>query len=413
MKVLVVNSYDVLGGAARAAMRLHKSLLNIGVESEMIVQFKSSDDYTVIGPSTKTNKVINKVRLFFDTLPLSRYKNRPNTYFSPSWLPFSNAVDKINQRKPDIVHLHWINDGMLRIEDLAKINAPIVWTLHDMWPFTGGCHYSNECTRYKKSCGSCIVLNSNSENDISKKIYQRKAKIFSKLNNITIVGLSEWLNKSSENSSLFKNYTHVNLPNPIDCNIFKPIDKESSRKLWNLPFGKKLILFGAMGATSDPRKGFKELKKGLNQLKSDNVELVIFGSSKPKEYQNFGFTTHYLGKISDDVSLVTLYSAVDLVVTPSLQENLSNVIMESLSCGTPVVAFNIGGNRDLIDHKNNGYLAEEGNAKDLSIGIDWVLEHPNNSLLAKNAREKVLFNFDTEIVAQKYLQLYKSIYERI
>ncbi|NLO17471.1 MAG: glycosyltransferase, partial [Arcobacter butzleri] len=165
---------------------------------------------------------------------------------------------------------------------------------------------------------------------------------------------------------------HINLPNPIDTNTFKPFDKESSRELWSLPKDKKLVLFGAMGATSDPRKGFKELSKALSLINTD-VEFVVFGSSKPQNASDFGFKTHYLGHLHDDVSLVTLYSAVDVMVVPSLQENLSNAVMESLACGVPVVAFGATGLLDIVDHQTNGYLAEPFESEDMACGIEWVL----------------------------------------
>ena len=149
MKVLIVNTSDIEGGAARAAYRLHKALLTEGVDSQMLVQSKSSDDFTVLGPQTKFQKAMGKLRPTLDSIPVRRYPERTKTLFSPSWVPFAGLVDKINAINPDVVHLHWIAGGMMRIEDLAKINAPIVWSLHDNWAFTGGCHIMWECERYQ------------------------------------------------------------------------------------------------------------------------------------------------------------------------------------------------------------------------------------------------------------------------
>lgn len=409
MKILIVNASDIDGGAARAAYRLHKALLLQGMDSQMLVQSKSSDDFTIIGPLTKSEKLISKIRPTLSSLPTKFYKNKTKTLFSPNCLPFSNIVKKINEINPDIVHLHWVNAGMLKIEDIKKIKAPIIWSLHDMWAFTGGCHYNEECEGYKNSCGNCKVLASNKKNDLSKKIYDKKREVFKKKENITIIGLSNWLNECSKNSSLLKDKNHINLPNPIDTTIFKPLDKQKARELWNLPQDKKLVLFGAMGATSDPRKGFKELSEALQKIKNKNIEFVIFGSSQPKNPQNLGYKTHYLGSLHDDITLVTIYNAVDVMIVPSLQENLSNAIMESLSCSTPVVAFNIGGNSDMIEHLNSGYLANAFNTNDLAYGIDWVLDNPNYEQLCQKARNKVLEKFDNSIVAKKYISLYNEI----
>lgn len=180
MKILIVNTSDISGGAARAAYRLHKALLSQGVDSQMLVQSKSSDDYTVIAETDKVKKTLNKLRPFLDSLPVRFYKERTKTLFSPSWFGFSNVVDKINEISPDIVHLHWICGGMMTIEDIGKIKAPVVWSLHDMWAFTGGCHYDEECGRYEKKCGSCKVLGSEKEKDLSRKIWHRKKKNFCK-----------------------------------------------------------------------------------------------------------------------------------------------------------------------------------------------------------------------------------------
>ena len=409
MKILIVNTSDIQGGAARAAYRLHKSLLQLGIDSQMLVQNKSSDDFTVITEDNKAKKYFNKLRPVIDGIPVRFYKDRTKTLFSPSWFGFSNIVDKINEINPDIVHLHWICEGIIRIEDLVKIKAPIVWSLHDMWAFTGGCHYDEECKGYEKECGSCKVLGSDKENDLSRKIYHRKQKAFSQIEDMTIVGLSKWLNECSKSSTLLKDKKHINLSNPIDANIFKPFDKEKARELWSLPKDKKLVLFGAMGATSDPRKGFSELSDAIHKFEDKNIEFVVFGSSEPKESQNFGFKTHYLGSLADNVSLVTLYSAVDVMIVPSLQENLSNAIMESLACGTPVIGFDIGGNSDMIEHQTNGYLAKPFETDDLIHGIKWVLNNKKYDELCQNAREKILREFDSVVMAKKYIELYNSI----
>ncbi len=409
MKILIVNTSDIQGGAARAAYRLYRSLLANNVDCQMLVQSKSSDDFTVIGSMTKLEKVMKLLRPRVDKLPVNFYKHRTKTPFSTSWLPSGHLVKKINAINPDIVHLHWINEGMLKIEDIAKIKPPIVWSLHDMWAFTGGCHYDEECGAYKERCGTCKVLGSSKMNDLSRRIFNRKQKTFSKIPNMTIVGLSRWLAGCAKQSHLFKDKRVVNLPNPINTNIFKPLDKQKARELWNLPNDKKLVLFGAIGGTSDPRKGFKVLSEALYKLTDKNIELVVFGSSEPKVAQDFGFNTHYLGQLHDDVSLVALYSAADVMVVPSLQEAFGQTASESMACGTPSVAFGHTGLLDIIDHKNNGYLAKPFESADLAHGIEWVLNATNYEELCHNARDKVLREFDSNVVAKKYIKLYEKV----
>lgn len=409
MKILIVNTSDIQGGAARAAYRLHRALLNENIDSQMLVQQKSSDDYTIIGPATRKEKAINFFRPHLDWLPVKFYKNRSKTPFSSAWLNFSGIVNKINEINPDIVHLHWICGGMIKIEDIAKIKAPIVWSLHDMWAFTGGCHLDEECALYEKYCGTCKVLGSKKENDLSKKIFTKKTKTFSKIDNMTIVGLSKWLSECAKNSTLLKDKQHINLPNPIDISIFKPFNKNQSRELWSLPKDKKLVLFGAMNAIGDPNKGFKELSEALNKLTLKNIELVVFGSSEPKNPPKFKFKTHYLGSLADDVSLVALYNAVDVMIVPSLQEAFGQTASETMACGTPAVAFGATGLLDIIDHKINGYLAKPFNTTDLAHGIEWILNNENYTALCRNAREKVVKEFDSVVVAKKYIGLYKEV----
>lgn len=407
MKILIVNSHESTGGAAKSALRLHEALLAEKINSNMLVQQKNSDRPTVFCNQGLVQKGISQIRPTLDLIPTRFYKNKDLSLFSPSILPFSNILKKINQINPDLVHLHWICGGMIRIEDIAKIKVPIVWSLHDNWAFTGGCHVKLECQKYKISCGSCPKLNSRSENDLSKKVWKRKMKTFSLMNNLNIVGLSNWLNNCSKESSLMKEKNHFQLPNTIDCNVFKKMDKFSARKLWNLPQNKKIVLFGAMNI-NDKLKGFSELLKAINQTSTKNVEAVIFGSSNPISSLDSIIKTHYLGFISDDVSMATLYSSSDVTVVPSWEENLSNVIMESLSCGTPVVGFDVGGNSDLIEHKKTGYLADPMNSNDMSAGIDWILNN-NLNQLSINSRQKVLNEFEYSVVAKKYISLYKDI----
>ncbi|MDA9891481.1 glycosyltransferase family 4 protein [Planktomarina temperata] len=402
-------SSDITGGAGIAAYRLHNALLNHGVDSEMLVQKKTSDDYTVLGPETIGQKIIGLGRPLMEQLPVRKYSQRNGTLFTPSWLPFSNIVNKINKINPDLVHLHWIGGGMMRIEDILRITAPIVWTLHDNWPFTGGCHIMWDCEKYKDSCGACPCLGSDKDGDLSRKVFNRKQKVLSKISDITIVGVSKWITKCSENSALLGNKKHVTIPNPLDTNLYKPLDKKNARRLLNLPHNKKLVLFGANNSDSDINKGFSKLFESLNLLDGDDIELVVFGASKPKTDQGFRYKTHYLGHVYDDVSLVAIYSAADVMVVPSLQESFGQTASESMACKTPVVAFGHTGLLDIIDHKVNGYLATPMDTYDLASGISFILEAENYLELCQNSRNKVLCKFDSKLIATKFVDLYDQI----
>jgi len=412
MKVLILNKKDIVGGAARAAYRLYTGLQNAGIDSSMLVMGKNSNDLNVIPSSfSKYEKFLNNFRSDLDKLPLIFYPNRKPEMFSPS---FSSepVLKRIMEVQPDIIHLHWIPRGFMKIEDLVKINCPIVWSLHDMWPFTGGCHYDGNCCYYEYGCGNCPILNSGKKNDLSRRIFNKKKTIYRKLNNLTIIGLSNWMAECARKSKLFRDDQVITLPNGINTNLYKPIDKLFSREIFNLPMNKKLILFGAMDSTSEKRKGYKYLIEALESFGLKDVELVIFGASKPKSKVITNFKQYFIGNVHDDFTLAILYSAADVVVVPSIQENLSNVIMESLACGTPVVGFDIGGNSDMIKDRITGYLAKPLEPQDLTNGIHWVLENESRlNQLSINARNIVLEQFSIEKVTQQYIKLYENMME--
>ncbi|BAU44000.1 glycosyltransferase family 4 protein [Leptolyngbya sp. O-77] len=406
MKVLHISTSDLDGGAARAAYRLHKGLLKIGVESQMLVRAKLSHDRTVIAHKPLMAQVASKV----DGLPLRRYPTRDRSLFSVQWFPDS-IVSKVKQINPDIIHLHWTHNGFLQIESLAKFQKPLVWTLHDMWAFTGGCHYTQECDRYTTGCGTCPHLNSEKPKDLSSKVWQRKLKSWRELN-ITLVTPSQWMAKCVSRSPLFEHCQVKVIPNGLDTTIYKPIDKLIARQIFNLPPHKKLVLFGAGSTSSDPRKGFQFLIKALQKLDlerwRDELGLVIFGESQSTALP-VEFETHYVGRLNDDVSLATAYAAADVFVAPSMQDNLPNTVLESFACGTPCVAFEIGGMPDMIDYYQNGYLAKPFEPEDLAAGIEWVLDGQERwEKLSGSARRKAVESFSETQQVQDLMRLYPN-----
>lgn len=406
MKSLLVNTSDIQGGAARAAYRLHEGLQQIGIDSKMLVQIKSSKDESIIGPESNLGNKMSYVRSFVDSFPLRYYRNFQHTPWSPQWLP-KHISKKINDIASDIVHLHWICGGFVPIREVAKIDRPIIWTLHDMWAFTGGCHYNGTCDRYKETCGKCPQLSSDKEKDLSKRVWNRKREYWDNLD-FTVVTPSKWLANCARSSSLFENKKIEVIPNGLDLEKFKPVAKDEAKKALNLPLDKKLILFGAMNSTADKRKGYQYLKSAINLLSEDlNFEAVVFGNSN--EGEQLDIKVNYMGNFPDDI-LNTLYSAADVFVAPSVQDNLPNTIMESLACGTPSVAFNIGGMADMILHKKNGYLARPFDTEDLARGIKWVIEqNERGKHLCDYSRKYVENNFELRSIAKKYAEMYSQM----
>lgn len=409
MKIVHLSTSDLDGGAARAAYRLHQGLNQLGTTSQMLVRAKDSIDDQVIADSswqTRLGPVMNG-------LPLKRYKKRDRSLFSPQWFPDAIAP-RIQNLNPDIVHLHWICNGFLQIETLSRLQKPLAWTLHDMWPFTGGCHYNKDCLKFQENCGNCPQLNSQQEQDLSRRIWLRKMKTWKHLN-LTAIAPSHWFAECVRSSSLFQNRRVEVIPHGLDLTKYQPVPKTVARDILKLPHDKQLVLFGASSGTmNDPRKGFQFLVPALKDLAATDwqgkIELVIFGASQPSTPLDLGFSVHYLGRFYDDIALAIAYSAADVMIVPSMQESFGQTASEALACGTPVVAFDATGLKDVVDHEADGYLAQPFEYQDLAQGIAWVLENENrHQKLSDRAREKAVQEFSLELQAKRHLALYEDI----
>ncbi len=430
MKITILSTFDTQGGAAIAASRLNKTLNHKGLISNVLVQDKKGIDITTQSiANTWFQKKMALARFALDRLQFVFYEKSKDVRFS-----FSQATVGIDVslhpliQQSDVIHLHWINFGFLSLDSLEKLiktNKPIVWTLHDMWAFTGGCHYAGDCENYLKSCGNCVpFLKNPSDTDLSNQVWQRKAEIF-KNSNFTVVACSEWLVQKARQSNLLQGKTILSIPNPIDTKVFYPIDKTLARKHFGLSPDKQYILFAA-AKVDDVRKGFTYFEKALSMLdirfsmfgsssnpniesRKSNIELMIFGKAQASDFERLPFKVNLLGQLSDLDSITKAYSAASVFVIPSLEDNLPNTIMESLACGTPVVGFEIGGIPEMIDHLQTGYLAKYKSANDLAKGIQYVLQEPDYQVLCDNSRKKVLENYSEEVVAEKYKKIYESM----
>lgn len=408
LKVAILSTYDAEGGAAKAAFRLHKALQSKSIKSKMIVQRKTSNDSAVY-EINKHGFLIEGI-LSDDILIDIFYSNKKDALFSTGIFSDNILNDKFI-KQADIIHLNWINNSFISVKTLSKLNKPIVWTLHDMWPFTGGCHYTGECEKYKLNCNLCPVLNSNRKYDLSNLVFKIKKKYYSK--NITVVAPSKWLKNCASSSELFYNSKVVNIPYALNNDIFKSYNKMDIRNLFKIRKDKFIVLFGAVNATGDKRKGYKYLKEAIELLIKnniiDNLEIVVFGANHCKNIETSKVTYRYIDKIDDEHKLAQIYSMSDVFVIPSLEDNLPNTILESLSCETPVVGFNIGGIPDLVEHKVNGYLAKYKSAEDLAQGIYWIYKNNKNNWLGKNGRDKIVKNYSNAVIAKQYIDLYKSL----
>lgn len=428
MKVLFVNTNLSFGGAARATLRIIRSVSNRGVKCQILTKYpestKEGDGAEALSiadfkPKSKLYSWLdfcaNKVKNKWQHFQWRNYRKINGEYYL-SDLRSIRSFGALQKLDYDILHLQWINGRFININELKKVRKPIVWTLHDSWAFCGVCHYFSDCDKYKTHCGACPLLWKDPRNmrqkDLAYRIFEQKKKIFQSLD-LHIVTPSTWLGNCARQSALLGQFSVDVIPNSIDVEKFKARDRQESLTRWELDpqETKKYILYGAMNAVKDRRKGFNELLKALQTYQSlfdtSNTELIVFGAEGEIPTLQLDFPIKYIGMVRNDEDIAKLYTLADVMVVPSLTENLSNVIMESLSCGTPVVAFNIGGNSDMIDHMSNGYLAED--EAQMAAGIAWCLDNNADGSLSRNARQKVLDNFTSERVGLMYTQLYERI----
>ena len=416
-RILVVSTSDASGGAARAAYRIHQAVQEQGTESRMLVKNKITADNSILPLSGFTpansayriydwvrNKIKNKIQHY----RWNRYPNREDVFMSDlRSVPLHGTLQQLDF---DVLHLHWVNLRYLDLNELRKVHKPIVWTLHDCCAFTGVCHYFYTCERYKTSCGNCPFLHSGKEKDLSYDIWKQKQKIYEGLD-LHIVTPSRWLAEAARESALFGRFSVTVIPNPIDTGYFTPGSRQQACEMLQINPDKIYILFGAMNAVRDKNKGYSEFLAAIRYFEDisdySNVELIIFGANEELGELNIRLKVHNPGILHDE-QLIAAYRAASIMVVPSLSENLSNIIMESLSCGTPVAAFRIGGNSDMIDHKQNGYLAEPINPEDLAAGIAWCLDNNADGELSRNARKKVEENYSIERVGERYRDLYEK-----
>ncbi len=412
MKVLTINTNDSMGGAARAAYNNFRGLKNIGVESKMFVARKTTNDFDVIASENKFRKFISLIAPHVDGLPNKYHKSENENLHSPAWFS-STSKKNIEEMNPDLIHIHWVQGGFLSVKLISELSKPIVWTLHDMWPFSGAEHYVNGTERYISGYHKNNKPEKDMGFDLNKWVWNRKKKLFRKLKNLTLVAPSAWMARCAKDSYIFKDQRVEIIPVGLNHNLYCPRNKNMVREILKISKEKKIILIGALDFHKDKRKGghfLKESFKSLKKINSKNdIEIYILGTSEPKEKIDFGFKTNYYGSNRDDLSLALLYSAVDLFVAPSIEENFAATVFESLSCGIPAVAFDIGGMPDMIDHKNNGYLAKPFDVNDLAQGINWVLFDSNYNKLSKNARDFILRECTLEIQAKRYKSIYDSM----
>jgi glycosyltransferase involved in cell wall biosynthesis len=406
MKVIHVSFSDSRGGADRAAHRVHKAIESLGVDSRMLVALKLSDSTKVVGPISRRAQFMVLLRKEVARLLRNLLKSPNPSLHSPAVFGH-RYVRALNRSDADVVHLHWVNGEMMSIKSIPRINKPLVWTLHDMWAFCGAEHYTTD-SRWKSGYVRHNRPEGESGFDLNKWVWLRKKRHW--VRPIQLVAPSEWLRTVVGQSALMATWPTEVIANPLNLRVWKPVEQSVARDILGLPQGVPLLLFGATGGTADPRKGFDLLVQAVDLVATTrDFKVVIFGQSAPSRSESFHAKTHFLGQVSDEVTLRLIYSAADVTVVPSRLDNLPSIATESLACGTPVVGFDNSGLKSIIRHQKTGYLARAFDVEDLAAGIDWVLSHRDSQSLRSAARTFSEEYLEQSLVAAKYLQLYRNL----
>ena len=408
MRVLIVNTSERTGGAAVAASRLMKALNNNGVKAKMLVRDKESDSLTVVG--LPKSPMLHWYFLWERLVIFCRLHFSRKHLFEIDIANTGSDITKLREfQEADVIHLHWINQGMLSLNGICKIlrsGKPVVWTMHDIWPATGICHLTLGCHYFVNRCANCKYLpGGGGSNDLASRIWQKKQQMQVD-ENIYYVACSRWLESEAKTSALLKGQKITSIPNPIDTHIYKKGSKEEARQRLGLPLDKKLILFASQRVTNE-NKGMSYLVEACKSL-GGQYEVMILGGHAEEVVEQLPMKAYPLGYVNEEQRIVDVYNAADVFVLPSLSENLPNTIMEAMACGVPCVAFKVGGIPEEIDHLKNGYVAAYRDAEDLAKGIAWVLEEADYESLSQQAVHKVMQCYSQQSVAVRYLEVYQQ-----
>lgn len=405
---------DSEGGANKAAFRLHSNLLRAGVESILHCGRKHLNDPTVVPAHLPgVGNFVSDVAAYFNARSLRQYPNRMGTPFSPMRFSYGRLDTRLLSRA-DVVCLHWIAGGFLSAGKLQAIKKPMVWRLSDIWPFSGGCHYPGTCVGFERACGSCPQLGSKSDDDLSSSGIRLREDGYRNLD-LTVVAPSRWIADLARRSHLFGGMRIEHIPTGADLTVFYPRDRLAARARLNLPAGGHFVVFGALGATTDPRKGYAQLRIALEKLaalSNHQLTLVTFGSDETNRAAQISrFPVCHLGRIDNQDTLANVYSAADVLVAPFLEDNLPNVVLEAIACGTPVAGFAAGGIPDAVEHESHGYLAPTGDSEGLARGIAYILDRLEDGHMRSNAGAFARRNFDLLKCGERYVELFREVAE--
>ncbi len=405
------------GGAALAAYRLHRAMLHHeDCRSSMVVLRRDSRDPSVFRSHQSSAAWRRAERLFLrwrierDRGPYREPLSRAEIFSDDRGMGAGQIVPNIVEF--DIVQLHWIAEFLHYGKFFSTVppHIPLVWRLADMNPFTGGCHYDARCGRFEQACGCCPMLDSQQPHDLSSATWKRKARAFATLSDgdLHLVALNEWMAGQVKRSSLFRRFECTVIPNGVDLQDFRPVPRLAAKEALGIPGGSEAIAF-VSDSVNNVRKGFRLLVDALNALRDRrNLVLLVVGESDAGIRSSLPAVQ--VGRVQSVPFLRQIYSAADLFVIPSLEDNQPNTALEAMACGTPVVGFATGGIPELVEHGRTGLLAAPGDVSDLARAIERFLDDEQlRATMARAARTRAETVFPREKQVVRYLELYTRL----
>lgn len=417
MKILHINHSDSFSGAGKAASRIHENLLKNKIDSTMLVRInhKLSKNTLSIGNSRSEN-IKMSIRELIEFKISNALTIDKNKLFSPSLLNNFKIDNSHMFERYDLVNLYWINGAFISPEQLKYFNKSIVWRLSDVWPFTGGCHYPGSCMNFVKSCGNCPQLRFKSSKDISYKLWKRKKSSWEGLD-INVVAPSRWIEKLAKKSNLFCNYKIKMIHTGIDLKIFKPSNKIKIKSKFKLPLDEFLIFFGATDFINDKRKGFNnfcEELKILSENKMSKKITVVFFGNKNKVSLDLPLKSKIFRFIDGENNVAEFLNCADIMVVPSLEDNLPNIALEAMACGVPLIGYNVCGLPDIIKSGWNGELIQPKSKGKIAEAILNIIKNKEKHKSMKyNSLAHAHANFCINKQTKKLIQFYRDIIKNV
>lgn len=401
IKVLHIIGGSSTDGAYKGVNILHQALLELNIESKILndsplnnIQINSNknDENIIFINDNFYNKFINKIFIYVEKIIKSIFLNSSRSTFTIGFFGFD--ITKLKAYKEaDVIHIHWLSQGFIKIKSLSKINKPVIWTMRDMWPFTGGSHYTMDFKKYENGCVSKIIQN------YKKKNYNK---------NFKFIAISDWLKKEAKKSDILKNFDIKRIYNNINLKDFDLIKQEEARSILNIKTQKKIIIYGAQNPQSK-RKGWNIFVDTLTKLDKTKYFILIFGNFwSHKILDEVGIEYKVTGFINDNKILNAIYCSGDFFVASSIQEAFGKTWAEAMACEIPVICFDNTCASEIIDHKINGYVVKNFDANELKDGIEWISHEIEKENYKKSKTRVKVMEFDSKFIAKKYIDLYKN-----